>query len=440
MSGLVERLRSLRITTQIAILVAATLALTHVLIATAVFVLYPPPDPMLSPEVAIFRVGLIAKLLDAAASPDQRADLARIAQREIPGLVIGELPPQARIGPLGLDLHGDRSRREGVMLCDVPGSRPLVAIKLRDGGAIMTPLPPPPRFPGLGPLSIAVAFLACVFVPLTMWATRTMIAPLTRFTEAAERFTLGRPDLPLSERGPPEIVRPARAFNGMRERIQRLVEARAHMLAAVSHDLRTPITRLRLRAENIEPSSLKMQVIRDLDIMQSMVHMALSFLRDQTSRGKQERIDLPSLIHTICDDYVDMGHEIVFEEGLHSHVDGDPEQLARAVSNLIENAFKFGKTVTITLRAGENRTVDVDVRDDGPGIPDEDKRRVLEPFYRGDHARGLNNHGGFGLGLSISQVIAEAHSGSLSLHDAEPAGLIARLTLPMARRNPDVAV
>jgi signal transduction histidine kinase len=131
---------------------------------------------------------------------------------------------------------------------------------------------------------------------------------------------------------------------------------------------------------------------------------------------------------------------VVFEGASHLYVDGDPEQLARAVTNLVENGFKFGNTVTITLRARENRAVDIDVCDDGPGIPDGEKRRVLEPFYRRDYARGLNSNDSFGLGLSISLVIAEAHSGLLTLHDAAPTGLIARLTLPLAGRTPDVSV
>jgi signal transduction histidine kinase len=442
-SGIFERLRSLRITTQIAILVAAALALAHVLIGAAVFALYPPPDPTSSPGAAIFRLRFVAELLDAA-GPGQRAEIVRVAQREIPGFAIGELPQRARIAPPGPHPHEHRLG-EGFRVFDVPpdgpARRPRIAIKLGDGSAVMAPLGPPPGFPGPGPeLGIAIVFLACVIVLLTFWATRALTAPLTRFTEAAERFTLGRTDAPLPERGPREIVRAAQAFNGMRERIQRMVEERAHMLAAVSHDLRTPITRLRLRAEDIERPSLKKQVIRDLDTMRSMVHAALAFLRGQASRGKRERIDLPSLIQTICDDCFDVGHEVVFEGASHLYVDGDPEQLARAITNLVENAFKFGKAVTITLHAGENRTVDIDVRDDGPGIPGGEKRRVLEPFYRRDHARGLNGNDSFGLGLSISQVIAEAHSGLLSLHDAEPTGLIARLTLPLAGRSPDASV
>ena len=247
-----------------------------------------------------------------------------------------------------------------------------------------------------------------------------------------ERFTLGRNDAMLPESGPVEIVSAARAFNQMRERIQRMVEDRAQMLAAVSHDLRTPITRLRLRAEEIDSSSLRRQVIRDLDSMQIMIRAALSFLREQATRVRQTRIDLPSLIQTVCDDCADAGRQVSFESSGHAYVMGDPDQLARAITNLVENGLKFGKAVSITTSLSAGSTVDIEVRDDGPGIPDTEKSRVLEPFYRGDQARNLDGQDSFGLGLSISRVIAEAHSGSLSLHDAAPHGLIARLTLPLA--------
>lgn len=446
MSGVFERLRSLPIATQVAILVAAALAIAHVLIGAAVFALYPRPDLMGHPGAAIFRLCFVAKLLDAAPSPDQRTEILKIAHGEISDLVVGELPQRVRSA-----LHGPHPEDlrlclgEGFRVFDVPpdwpASRPRIAVRLRDGSALMAPFGPPPGFPDLGSgLTIAIVFLTCAVVLLSIWATRTLTAPLTRFTEAAERFTLGRTDAPLPERGPREIVRAAQAFNGMRERIQGMVKERAHMLAAVSHDLRTPITRLRLRAEEIDRPSLKKQVIRDLDTMRGMVHAALSFLRDQANRGKHERIDLPSLIQTVCDDCADTGREVVFEGASHLYVNGDPDQLARAITNLIENGLKFGAMVTITLRVRQDRAVEIDVCDDGPGIPDCEKRRVLEPFYRRDHARGLNSRDSFGLGLSISQVIAEAHGGSLSLHDAEPTGLIARLALPLADRTPDVMV
>jgi signal transduction histidine kinase len=444
-SGVFERLRSLPVTTQVATLVAAALAIAHVVIGAAVFALYPRHDLMGPPPgAAIFRLCFVAKLLDIAASPDQRAEILRIAHGEIPDLWIGELPRIVRKplhGPAREDARSCLGEGLGVFDAppDGPASRPRIAIQLHDGSAITAPFGPPPRFLDPGPgLTIAIAFLACAVVLLSIWATRTLTAPLTQFAEAAERFTLGRTDEPLPERGPREIVRAAQAFNGMSERIQGMVRERAHMLAAVSHDLRTPITRLRLRAEEIEQPSLKKQVIRDLDTMRSMVHAALSFLRDRESRGKHARIDLPSLIQTVCDDCADTGRDVIFEGPSHLYVNGDPDQLARAITNLIENGLKFGTAVVVTLGARQDRAVEIDVRDDGPGIPDNEKHRVLEPFYRSDHARGLNSHDSFGLGLSISQVIAEAHGGSLSLHDATPAGLIARLTLPLADRSPEV--
>jgi signal transduction histidine kinase len=435
-SGAFEKLRSQRITTQIAVLVVTALVIAHVVIGIAVFALYLRPDPMSWPGAAMVRLGIVARLLDAALSPDQRAEILRIGRAEIPELEFGELPQNARQAMRGSQAEDIRSRlggRFGVfeVVPDRPDRPPRIAIRFPDGSGLMAPLAPPPGFAGPSPVPIvAIVFLACAVALLSIWATRTLTAPLTRFADAAERFTLGRTDTPLPERGPREIVRAARAFNEMRERIQRLVEDRARMLAAISHDLRTPITRLRLRAEEIEQGPLRKQVIRDLDTMQAIANAALSFLRDQATRGTQCKIDLPSLIQTVCDGFSDIGREIVFDGSGHLNVNGDPDQLTRAITNLIENGLKFGKSVTITLRARQDRAVDIDVRDDGPGIPDAEKLLVLEPFYRGDHARSLNGQDSFGLGLSISRVIAEAHSGSLSLHDAEPTGLIARLTLP----------
>jgi signal transduction histidine kinase len=437
-----DKLRSQRITTQIAALVVTALVIAHVVIGIAVFALYPRPAPMSSPGAAMIRLGFVAKLIDAASNPDQRADIMRIGRAEIPELEVGELPQSARPamhGPQAKDIGSQLGDRFGVfeIAPDRPG-RPLrIAVQFPDGSALMAPLWPPLGFVGPSPaLIVAIAFLACAVALLSIWATRALTAPLTRFADAAERFTLGRTDAPLPERGPREIVRAARAFNEMRERIQRLVEDRARMLAAISHDLRTPITRLRLRADEIKPAPLRKQVIRDLDTMQAIANAALSFLRDQATRGTQGKIDLPSLVQTVCDGFSDVGREIALDGPTHLNVIGDPDQLARAITNLVENGLKFGKAVTITMRARQDRFVDIDVRDDGPGIPDEEKLRVLEPFYRGDHARSLNGPDSFGLGLSISRVIAEAHSGSLSLHDAEPTGLTARLTLPLAGPTP----
>ena len=133
---------------------------------------------------------------------------------------------------------------------------------------------------------------------------------------------------------------------------------------------------------------------------------------------------MPSLVQTVCDGFGDIGHDVACSGPAHLYVDCDPDQIARAVTNLVENGLKFGRCVSVDLRVPGDRTVAIEVRDDGPGIPDAEKRKVLEPFYRGDHARSLDGREGlqpsFGLGLSISGAIAEAHNGALTLHDAQP--------------------
>lgn len=439
MSGLFERLWPQRITTQIAVLVVTSLFIAHVVITAAVFALYPRHNPMSGPWADMTRLGFVAKLLDGASSPDQRAEILRVARAEMPELELGELPQDAgrpMHGPQAEDIRSQLGDRFAVFEVGPvgPGRPPRIAVRLPGGQALMTPLAPPPSFRGPSPALIAtIVFLACAVALLSVWAARTLTAPLTRFADAAERFTLGRADARLPERGPKEIVRMARALNGMRDRIRRLVEDRARMLAAISHDLRTPITRLRLRAEDIEPEPLRTQVIRDLEAMQIMVHSALSFLRDQATTGTHVRGDLSSLVQTICDGFGDTGREVGFSGPQQVYVDGDPDQLGRAITNLIENGLKFGTSVTVKLHVTD-RMVHIDVQDDGPGIPEAEKSRVLEPFYRGDQARSLDGQHSFGLGLSISRAIAEAHQGSLSLHDAQPTGLVARLTLPLDRR------
>jgi signal transduction histidine kinase len=432
MTGIFAKLRSLTIATQIGVLVV-----TALLIANACFfALYPLLRPTSEARTTTARLIFVAKLVGAAASPAQRAEIIRITRADIPGLKAGEMPVGARPlkrGPQAEDIRAELGN--GFTGFELPPKVPElphgIAIRFPDGTALMAPNAQPPGVSGqTRRLVVTVVSLASVVTLLSIWAARALTAPLKRFADAAERFTLGRADEPLPECGPREVVQAARAFNGMRERIQRMVEDRARMLAAISHDLRTPIARLRLRAEAVEPVTLRQQVIRDLDTMQAMARATLSFLRDQVTRGTLSTIDLPSLIQTVCDGFGDAGQEVAFEAPTHIRVKADSDQLSRAISNLIENGLKFGSSVIITVRERSDGIVDIDVQDDGPGIPEAEKLRVLEPFYRSDHARSLNGQDSFGLGLSISRLVAEAHSGSLTLHDAKPSGLIARLTLP----------
>jgi signal transduction histidine kinase len=201
------------------------------------------------------------------------------------------------------------------------------------------------------------------------------------------------------------------------------------MLAAISHDLRTPITRMRLRVEFIEDDTLRDQFTRDLQHMDTMVQGALSYLRDANRREKRGAFDLSSLLQTVADEFSDMGNATRYDGPRRVVAVGDARQIERAVTNLVENAVRYGTDVVIRLR-DDGEPLLVEVGDDGPGIAEADRLRLLEPFTRGDEARGRIDSEGFGLGLAIAQSIAAAHDGKLTLHDNQPRGLLVRISLP----------
>jgi signal transduction histidine kinase len=253
---------------------------------------------------------------------------------------------------------------------------------------------------------------------------------LRRFADAADQFNIDGSNDELPDEGPLEIRRVAHALNNLRARIKGLVEDRTFMLAAIGHDLRTPITRLVLRTEDIADESVRVRFVRDLQMMSGMVDSALGLLRERSVLSRTMATDLPSLLQTICDDFSDMGRQIEYIGPLHECVTCDPDQIARAVTNLVGNALKFGTSAVVRLQRSGPDMVEIEVEDDGPGISGADKERVFEPFYRTDAARRSGESAGFGLGLSIARTIAEGHGGRITLSDASPAGTIARLTLP----------
>jgi signal transduction histidine kinase len=216
----------------------------------------------------------------------------------------------------------------------------------------------------------------------------------------------------------------------MHERIARLMSDRTKMLAAISHDLRTPITRLRLRAEFIEDEGNRKRMLIDLDQMRSMLESVLSLLRNDRKIEAVTLVDIASTLQLVADQFGDMGHIVHYEGPLSATAVARPDDLHRGVTNLVENAVRFGAEVTIRLDISGTKLV-IDVEDDGPGISDARKQEMLEPFVRGDDARTMDESTGFGLGLSIARAIALAHGGELSLHDRAPHGLIVRMQLPV---------
>jgi signal transduction histidine kinase len=270
-------------------------------------------------------------------------------------------------------------------------------------------------------------FLVASVTLLGVWAGRALSSPLSAFARAAEDFSLNRSSAPLPENGPEEIKSAARALNRMRERITALMNDRTRMLAAISHDLRTPITRLRLRSEYIEDPAQRTQTVRDLDQMQSMLESVLSLLRSE-SPVKPTLVDVAALLQMVCEQFSDSGYAVTYSGPDRAAFILRPDEIIRAVTNLVQNATRFGTEVDVTLLMAGDRLV-VDVSDDGPGIPDERKAAMLEPFMRGEEARTMDETAGFGLGLSIAQAIVTAHDGTLQLLDNEPKGLRVRLQL-----------
>jgi signal transduction histidine kinase len=276
-----------------------------------------------------------------------------------------------------------------------------------------------------------VLTIVLVFVLLlSVYAVRWIIAPLAAVAGAARSF--GRSPLDnetIRSRGPREITQVADALNEMRTRIRALLDDRTRMLAAISHDLRTPLTRLRLRAERVNEQSLRDGMLGDLVNVSRMLDETLDYLRDGGKREAMCRIDLPSVLQTICWDFADVGHAVSYQGPSRLAWIVQPRALARAISNIVENGVKHGDTVTVTLRTERPQRVEIEIADDGPGIPVTLRGKVFEPFFKSDSARAQNGVG-FGLGLSIARDIIKRHGGDIALLSREPAGLAVRILLP----------
>jgi signal transduction histidine kinase len=443
-----------RIGTQVALLLVASILLAH-LVMTSVFYFLMPGPPFFAERIAAARLVNLASTLDSQADPNKRAELLQLALRMEPDLSILHGRPAPAPGPErarileALQVDGDNRIVVGTAQTPDHMSKrneaPIVAIELAgDTMWLALSLPFGPPRPGVAsPMIIAtVLFFAIGILLLSLWTARALTSPLRRFADSAERFSLSASEAPLEERGPTEIRGVARALNDMHQRIRHLVEEPTRTLVAIGHDLRTPITRMRLHLEAMESDRLKRPLLRELQTMQNLIQMVLCLMRDDGPNIATKgivRADLPSLVQTICDDFTDAGHSIAFSSPPHLEIDCDPEQLIRAVTNLIDNALKYGDLVTVRiLSSSDGQSVAVEIQDDGPGIPDSEKDRVFEPFYRSDAARTADGTDSFGLGLSISQAIVRAHGGKLELSDAKPHGLIARIRLPRHQSSSQV--
>lgn len=373
---------------------------------------------------------------------------ARAARAEpSPTALRGRLWPGAEV--FGIAPDGRRlaiALHKGGYLTLTPVAREGRREGFGDGGPRAPPpeeLPPPPLGgPGrpLAPpmigvwLASAFFFLICAAI-LTFWTSSAVVAPLVELAHRAEKFPSDSGESePLVEKGPQEVRDLTRSLNRMQARIYSMIAARSRVLAAISHDLRTIITRMRLRAEFIDDEALRAKMLHDVDLMDSMLYKNLLFLREERYRHTHEIVDLDSVLQTVADQFADLGHDVAYEGDGRRMVIGSLTDLQRVFANLIENAVAHGRHIVISVARGADEGVQIDVSDDGPGIPDAEKDEVVEPFVRGRPGRNLNEHAGFGLGLSIVRALVEEAGGSLRLLDREPHGLVARVTLRPAEK------
>jgi signal transduction histidine kinase len=233
---------------------------------------------------------------------------------------------------------------------------------------------------------------------------------------------------PIAETGPIEVAETSRAFNKMQRRIQRFVEDRTRLLAAVSHDLKTPLTRLRLRVDLLEDEEVGEKIRRDLDDMQAMVEATLDFMRGAESREESQPLDLMALIESLRDNANEGGERVRLGGRIESPYRGRPLALKRCIGNLLDNALRYGGKADIKPRDSEDAVI-LTIADNGPGIPPEALDKVFEPFFRLEGSRARES-GGTGPGLSIACNIARSHGGELVLRNRPQGGLIAELTLP----------
>ncbi|HTQ77779.1 MAG TPA: ATP-binding protein [Burkholderiales bacterium] len=305
----------------------------------------------------------------------------------------------------------------------------IVQVGLEDGSyavfSAVVPQEPLSRLESLVPQLLLLA-LACF--ALAGLFGYMMARPLQRLARAADAAGAGLDGPPLEAAGPSEIRPVIDAFNRMRQRLRQHLEDRTRLLGAISHDLRTPITRLRLRTELLADRDAAARMQRDLDEMEAMVGSTLEFFRGLDAEPERRPIDVRALVESIAEDRRDMGQAVTTGAAAAAPYLGQPQALRRSVENLVENAVRYGGSAAITVEDSPARLT-IRVSDRGPGIPEADLQRVFEPYVRLDASRNLAS-GGIGLGLSIARNIARWHGGDITLRNAPGGGLVASIELP----------
>ena len=307
-----------------------------------------------------------------------------------------------------------------------------IVLRLSDGTPLelSVAVPTPPPLPDHLPWGALLLFVLCI-AALAWLAARMATRPLQHLADAADRLDLSSPHEPMAEEGSHEVRAAIRAFNRMQSRIRDDLRERTGMLAAITHDLQTPLTRLRLRLEKVTDVELREKLVGDMTAMQQMLQEGLELARSVDATEARQRLDIDSLLDSLCSDAAESGQVASYVERTAAQVEARPLALRRALSNLVDNAVKYGggAEVRLAVASGECH---IRVIDHGPGIPEDQLEAVFQPFFRLEHSRSRQT-GGTGLGLSIARNIIEQHGGRVRLGNRPEGGLEAEVVLPLVR-------
>ncbi|MES2360740.1 MAG: ATP-binding protein [Pseudomonadota bacterium] len=354
-------------------------------------------------------------ILSATASmPQDESDLARVVRESVASAVgASRVGAKANVKPNDF------------------GERIELGLLLDDGSPVTLQLDRP-RI-RISPVTATLLVIQLLILGLVTWlAVRATVRPLDHLADAADGLDLNRSARPLAETGPAEVVRAARAFNTMRQRIADHLAERLRILAAVSHDLQTPITRMRLRTEILESGPLREKLQSDLTDLQALVEEGVAYARSAQANGELARaVDLNALLDSLVCDYIDAGHDVRLSGSAPVPLTLRPLALKRLITNLLDNAIKFADGAELVIEQLRPGTIDLVVRDNGPGIPEAQLQAVMQPFYRIESSRNRAT-GGTGLGLAIAQELAGALDATLSLANRPSGGLDARLSIYLA--------
>ncbi len=441
--NVLRRLKGGTIVAQITILVVLAVLGSNVLALVVILTfLNSSPEPP-NPRSWENLVGHVGRMIIDAPSQDERDTIILAARRAgipVQEVAIADLLPgnsdvssilpiaSSRLAEVwGLPVLKDKrmaaQNGPGVALAAGPDRALVFGL---DAASLERPSAILPLLPTLSALTVTLVLLAA-------YAVRAVASPISLFASAARAFAkFPASDQALPESGPSEIREASRAFNQMRSEIRRLVSGRTQMLLAMSHDVRTPLTRLRLRLERAPDSVSKEEMLGDISTIDRMVEEALTYLRDAHLSEQSVRTDLPSLVMSVCSRFSDMGWDVHYEGPDRLSYECKPLALSRALSNLVDNGIKHGTRVSVRLTRQADDGILIRVTDNGPGIPAEQRERVFEPFVKGSPAREVQGNSGFGLGLAIAKQVVSEHRGTIWLEAAQPQGLVAAIGLPPA--------